>query len=543
MRDSAAQASPAAAPAATQKWIVCRVCLQQPKEPMASIFNDDSEKDLTNMIRECGGVPVSLSHHLVVSSFITGIPLQIKQFDHYPDKICEKCFRVLKMAFKFRETCQRSYGHLRQFVGPVEVEQRTPEKKNAESITKQEQEPEEEPEQQPEHEEEEEEEEDLDESQYAEGEAEESAVDQSGVFHDELEEGIIVELEKDRIVHVKSEQVEEDGIIEEVYDVYETYEGDILNEQGAYDQEIADQSLSELSADIEYLEQVDQDQLTESAHEDEADGDMNSTEEEFLPTKSVRASINARGATKRRANPRRSATSTASVAAASGTSKTTARGNPLKVRRGNNDVAATKIVINSEEGISVGEVMARKHSGIKTKGGHKILVGDKKEFKYICDVCGNMYPSQSRLTEHIKVHSGVKPHECEICGHCFAQAQQLARHMNTHTGNRPYKCSYCPAAFADLSTRNKHHRIHTNERPYECDVCHKTFTYTNTLKFHKMIHTGEKPHVCEICGKGFPQAYKLRNHRIIHERRGQSIRETVGGLLPYDTANIVGLEM
>ncbi|XP_036673358.3 uncharacterized protein idc [Drosophila suzukii] len=523
MRDSAAQASPAAAPATTQKWIVCRVCLQQPKEPMASIFNDDSEKDLTNMIRECGGVP-------------------IKQFDHYPDKICEKCFRVLKMAFKFRETCQRSYGHLRQFVGPVEVEQRTPEKKLEEQAPKLEQEPEEAEQQQQDHDEEEEEE-DLDESQYAEGEAEESTEAQGGVFHDDMEEGIIVELEKDRIVHVKSEQVEEDGIIEEVYDVYETYEGDILAEQGGYDQEMADQSLSELSADIEYLEQVDQDQLTESAHEDDADGDMNSTEEEFLPTKSVRASINARGATKRRANPRRSATSTASVAAASGTSKSTVRANLLKVRRTNNDAATTKIVINSDEGVSIGEVLARKHSGIKTKGGHKILVGDKKEFKYICDVCGNMYPSQSRLTEHIKVHSGVKPHECEICGHCFAQAQQLARHMNTHTGNRPYKCSYCPAAFADLSTRNKHHRIHTNERPYECDVCHKTFTYTNTLKFHKMIHTGEKPHVCEVCGKGFPQAYKLRNHRIIHERRGQSTREAVGGLLPYDSANIVGLEM
>ncbi|XP_017113933.1 zinc finger protein with KRAB and SCAN domains 1 [Drosophila elegans] len=526
MRDSAAQASPAAAPAATQKWIVCRVCLQQPKEPMASIFHDDAEKDLTNMIRECGGVP-------------------IKQFDHYPDKICEKCFRVLKMAFKFRETCQRSYGHLRQFVGPVEVEQRTPEKKSEEQAPKLEQESEE-TEQEQEHEEEEEEE-DLDESQYTEAEADESAEAQGGVFNDELEEGILVELEKDRIVHVKSEQVEEDGIIEEVYDVYETYEGDIITEQGTYDQEVADQSLSELSADIEYLDQVDQDQLTESAHEDEVEGDMNSTEEEFVPTKSILASLNARGGNKRRANPRRAAASASSapVPAASGTgsSKTAARGNPLKVRRGNSNAAATKIVINSEEGVSIGEVLARKHAGIKTKGGHKILVGDKKEFKYICDVCGNMYPSQSRLTEHIKVHSGVKPHECEICGHCFAQAQQLARHMNTHTGNRPYKCSYCPAAFADLSTRNKHHRIHTNERPYECDVCHKTFTYTNTLKFHKMIHTGEKPHVCEVCGKGFPQAYKLRNHRIIHERRGQSARESVSGLMPYDTANIVGLEI
>ncbi|XP_017482813.1 PREDICTED: myoneurin-like [Rhagoletis zephyria] len=147
-----------------------------------------------------------------------------------------------------------------------------------------------------------------------------------------------------------------------------------------------------------------------------------------------------------------------------------------------------------------------------------------KPTTYICDICGNIYPSQGRLTEHIKLHKGIKPHECEICGHCFAQTQQLTRHMNTHTGNRPYKCSYCPAAFADLSTRNKHHRIHTNERPYVCDVCGKSFTYTNTLKFHKMIHTGEKPHVCDICGKGFQQAYKLRNHKMTHERKGVGIK-------------------
>lgn len=143
-----------------------------------------------------------------------------------------------------------------------------------------------------------------------------------------------------------------------------------------------------------------------------------------------------------------------------------------------------------------------------------------KHSNYICDVCGNIYPSQARLTEHMKFHSGIKPHECEICGRGFVQNQQLVRHMNTHTGNRPYKCNFCPAAFADRSTKTKHHRIHTKERPYECDVCFKTFTYSDNLKFHKMIHTGEKPHVCDLCGKGFVKAYKMRLHRLTHEKRG-----------------------
>lgn len=36
-----------------------------------------------------------------------------------------------------------------------------------------------------------------------------------------------------------------------------------------------------------------------------------------------------------------------------------------------------------------------------------------KDTSYICDFCGNKYPSQGRLTEHIKLHKGIKPHECE----------------------------------------------------------------------------------------------------------------------------------
>lgn len=72
------------------------------------------------------------------------------------------------MAFKFRQTCQRSYGHLRQFVAPVEVEQRSPAKqKGAQTSHHQEQETEEVEREQ------ELEDDDLDGSQYEEGETEE----------------------------------------------------------------------------------------------------------------------------------------------------------------------------------------------------------------------------------------------------------------------------------------------------------------------------------------------------------------------------------
>lgn len=44
-----------------EKWLVCRICLKQPKEEMQTIFDKNAEKDLTRMILECGGVPVSVN--------------------------------------------------------------------------------------------------------------------------------------------------------------------------------------------------------------------------------------------------------------------------------------------------------------------------------------------------------------------------------------------------------------------------------------------------------------------------------------------------
>lgn len=48
--------------------------------------------------------------------------MQIKRFDHYPDKICCKCIKYLRVAYKFRVTCQRSHKHLSRFIAPAVVD-------------------------------------------------------------------------------------------------------------------------------------------------------------------------------------------------------------------------------------------------------------------------------------------------------------------------------------------------------------------------------------------------------------------------------------
>ncbi|XP_073837421.1 identity crisis [Musca autumnalis] len=416
-----------------QKWLVCRICLKQPKDEMQTIFDKNAEKDLTRMILECGGVP-------------------IKQFDHYPDKICKICYKYLQVAYKFRQSCQRSHRQLSKFIAPVEVEEI--EQKDEIDCNA------------------------ADDEETNDSLPNTVAFTEEGyVLEDANGDDVLIKLEQETTIDhrttaassssavpVKEEysvqiQEEEDDDFVEIYEpMTEEEEKEVFQ---LADEAFETDSLAGSQDHIEYLELEEDLELPSSDNDD------------YLPAENRK---------------------------------------PARSR-----VVMKRTVVKP----STSQLAAKPTGHQSTKRKRNSGRGAKsKDQAYICDFCGNKYPSQGRLTEHIKLHKGIKPHECEICGYAFAQTQQLARHMNTHTGNRPYKCSYCPAAFADLSTRNKHHRIHTNERPYVCDVCGKSFTYTNTLKFHKMIHTGEKPFVCDICGKGFQQAYKLRTHKLTHERKG-----------------------
>ncbi|EDW16051.1 zinc finger protein 263 [Drosophila mojavensis] len=422
-----------------EKWIVCRVCLSNPNDGedlLVDIFSQNASTRLDQMLHICAGIPVSID-------------------DNFPDKMCSKCVRVLRIAYKFRLTCQRSHQHIADMLSTELDTSGGNDYEEDEAIANAWEE----------------------QTQIKiEGEVEEA----SGEFINYVVSAVDAEGDgdEDTIVYDATNTEEEQNAV--VYDdatVVEVAEAEIETETEV-----------ENFADYEELEVLATESLPPSSTEiqtkvatqrivwaDVADDDMK---------RDILSSDDERDVPDTKAEPRLL----------------------NRVRQPRKVQLRPKTSAGSLDAVQEEKKMGRKPRD--------------KHSNYICDVCGNIYPSQARLTEHMKFHSGVKPHECEICGRGFVQNQQLVRHMNTHTGNRPYKCDFCPAAFADRSTKTKHHRIHTKERPYECDVCFKTFTYSDNLKFHKMIHTGEKPHVCDLCGKGFVKAYKMRLHRVTHEKRG-----------------------
>uniref|UniRef100_A0A1A9WH22 Protein krueppel n=1 Tax=Glossina brevipalpis TaxID=37001 RepID=A0A1A9WH22_9MUSC len=83
------------------KWNICRVCLQEEPDSkggghMRYIFGDNSE-ELAQEIYECTGITM-------------------RPDDNLPQKICRRCFNILRSTVYFRKTCRESDKYLQSVI-------------------------------------------------------------------------------------------------------------------------------------------------------------------------------------------------------------------------------------------------------------------------------------------------------------------------------------------------------------------------------------------------------------------------------------------
>ncbi|XP_049797036.1 zinc finger protein 660-like isoform X2 [Schistocerca nitens] len=198
---------------------------------------------------------------------------------------------------------------------------------------------------------------------------------------------------------------------------------------------------------------------------------------------------------------------------------------------------------------------------------------------YVCKSCGEVYPTDDCLKEHLRMSEGDQPlsaansekpecgddHENNISLECVREgiveqaekksssketkktlkksfndihntgnvtkvAEKLERfheygilctsdNANVHTvlnAKRNHKCDICGKLFTLIRSLKKHSLIHTEKRPHECDVCGKSFTESSDLKRHVLTHTGKRPYKCTVCGKSYTQSGHLKVHELIH---------------------------
>ncbi|XP_051925436.1 zinc finger protein Pegasus-like isoform X2 [Hippocampus zosterae] len=84
--------------------------------------------------------------------------------------------------------------------------------------------------------------------------------------------------------------------------------------------------------------------------------------------------------------------------------------------------------------------------------------------KYKCSFCSYANRGMARLIEHIRTHTGEKPHRCQLCPFASAYERHLEAHMRSHTGEKPYKCDLCAFRCSDRSNLS-HHRRRRHKQP------------------------------------------------------------------------------
>ncbi|XP_061083374.1 zinc finger protein Pegasus-like isoform X4 [Conger conger] len=78
--------------------------------------------------------------------------------------------------------------------------------------------------------------------------------------------------------------------------------------------------------------------------------------------------------------------------------------------------------------------------------------------KLKCRYCNYASKGTARLIEHIRIHTGEKPHRCHLCPFASAYERHLEAHMRSHTGEKPYKCELCSFRCSDRSNLSHHRR-------------------------------------------------------------------------------------
>ena len=136
-----------------------------------------------------------------------------------------------------------------------------------------------------------------------------------------------------------------------------------------------------------------------------------------------------------------------------------------------------------------------------------------------CGLCKKVV-ANCFFMKHMSLHDG---HVCDVCDHEFSTNSKLQDHMNIHSGLASFSCKLCDRKFSKKSSLTQHQRYHRDYKCYTCRFCSKSFNSKYTCTVHERIHTGETPFKCEKpgCNKGFPQKIQLRLHMATHKKRGE----------------------
>ncbi|XP_021368288.1 protein sister of odd and bowel-like isoform X18 [Mizuhopecten yessoensis] len=111
-----------------------------------------------------------------------------------------------------------------------------------------------------------------------------------------------------------------------------------------------------------------------------------------------------------------------------------------------------------------------------------------------CRVCYEDCKTAMQLKYHmIQLHSQQFKHICHECGRGFKGYWAYKSHnrmFHSEANSDCPVCNICGKVFPFNSKLQIHLRTHSTEQPFQCKICGKTYKYENNLKLHHCIAVG-----------------------------------------------------
>ena len=131
-----------------------------------------------------------------------------------------------------------------------------------------------------------------------------------------------------------------------------------------------------------------------------------------------------------------------------------------------------------------------------------------------CDECPKAFWTQSSLDKHKYTHKEM-PFICVACGDRFPFQSRLDQHMIKYVPNKlacPIKS--CPKSFKGQGDLNWHIRTHKKGGWHHCAHCDYKNKDKRNVSSHMRVHIpkGEEPYVCTKCEKRFHFGTQYRRH-------------------------------
>eukprot|EP00092_Neocalanus_flemingeri_P006302 GFUD01006779.1.p1 GENE.GFUD01006779.1~~GFUD01006779.1.p1 ORF type:complete len:851 (+),score=149.67 GFUD01006779.1:1228-3780(+) len=160
---------------------------------------------------------------------------------------------------------------------------------------------------------------------------------------------------------------------------------------------------------------------------------------------------------------------------------------------------------------------------------HQEIHTDKEEWTYNCEECPAVFPSESRLSQHLKSTHQQTTALCFECGKNFQNKFILQSHIKNIHGEdyTRFQCTSCGLKVTTLFGARKHYRVEHKDKPFSCNVCKKVFSKEGSLhahlnKYHpklcaEVTESGRVEYPCAFCGKVYnKQVSRLRHMRFAH---------------------------